>query len=259
VPVADAYQDALRQALVGAVPTKLARDRRRAATRRVVVAMALLVAVLGTIVTVTLPDDRADASIEVEVRDGTMFVRLLDVESRPDEIVGELRNAGLDVTIELVPVGPSNIGRFVSMTSTESGIGHVSDSTHSFMSFTVPLGFAGKLRLGVGRRADPGEEWRAPSDATAKDEVLECRILRGLTAAEAAREMADVPASVSWNAVGIGNLEPGAELEAPYPNWRVVDVLSWSDGRVIVSLTETGQWPYLTNPPPQVPPSCKGK
>jgi hypothetical protein len=259
MPMANAHEEALRRALVDAVGTKLARDRRRAVARRAALAMVAFLAVVATVVTFTLPDNRADASIEVEVRDGATYVRLLDFESRPDEIVGALRNAGLDVVVDPAPVGPSNVGRFVGIGTTGSGrVDVVGDRTKSFTSFIVRPNFVGQLRLVLGREAAPGEEWRAPSDATAKDEVLECRELRGLTAAEAARALADEPVSVSWLSAFTGNLEPGAELGA-YANWRVIDLVAWSDRRVVATLSETGEWPYPGERPPLVPPSCKGK
>jgi hypothetical protein len=261
MPIADPYQAKLREALVGAVETKRVRDRRRAVARRAVLAMAAIVAVVATIVTITLPNDRARAAIDIEVRDDRIFVRLLDLESRPDEIVAAMRNAGIDVVVDEAPVGPSNVGRFVGYTSTERGaeVQIARDNSVSFTSFSVPQDFAGVLRLSLGRTAAAGEEWRAASDATAKDEVLACRELRGLTAVEASRQLAGAPASVSWFAVRVGILEPGAELLPPYDTWRVIDLLSFSDGRVVVSLTVDGQWPYPTDPPPKVPLSCKGK
>ena len=262
MPIADPYQAKLREALVGAVATKRVRDRRRTVARRGVLAIAAIVAVVATVVTITLPDDRADASIDVEVREGRVFVRLLDFESRPDEIVAAMRNTGIDVVVDEAPVGPSNVGRFVGYTSTQSGAGiHVvrAGSTLAFTSFSVPEDFAGVLRLSLGRRAAVGEQWRASSDATAKDEVLSCRELRGLTALEASHQLAGAPASISWHVVPGGVLEPGAELSPPYDTWRVIEVLSPSQGLVVVNLTADGQWPYLTDPPPQVNPSCKGK
>ena len=259
MPIADPYQAALRDALVGAVETKLVRQRRRARTRRVALTMAAIVAVVATVVTVTLPDDRADASLEVAARDGLLFVRLVDFESRPNEIVAALRNAGIDAEVEAVPVGPSNVGRFVGASTTQGrGINIVHDRRFSFSTFSVPEDFQGLLRLSLGRRAEQGEMWRAASDATAEGEVLACRRIRGLTPAEAARLVADAPATVSWLAARDGALEPGAELRPPYDTWRVVDALSPSGGLVAMILTSDGQWPYLTEPKPQVDPNCKG-
>ena len=261
MPIADPFQAKLRAALVGAVETKLVRARRRTRLRRAALAMAALVAVAATVFTVALPNDRAQASIDVEVRDGRIFVRLLDLESRPEEIVAAMRNAGIDVVLEEAPVGPSTVGRFVGGVATQSGPALKvarAGGTEAFTSFSVPQDYAGVLRLSVGRKAAPGEQWRTASDATEKGEILECREIRGLTAVEAARELAGGPAStIAWQAVG-QNLEPGAELQE-YATWRVINLLTFEDGRVVVNLSEHGQWPYISDPPPVVPPSCKGK
>lgn len=258
MPIADPYRAALRDALVSAVETKLVRQRRRARTRRVALTMAAIVAIVATVVTVTLPDDRADASLEVAASDGLLVVRLIDFESRPDEIVGALRNAGINAEVEAVPVGPSNVGRFVGASATEDrAIKIVHDRRFSFASFSVPEGFQGLLRLSLGRRAEQGEQWRAASDATAEGELLACLRVRGLTPSEAARLVADVPASVSWVAIPDGVLEPGTELRPPYATWRVVDALAPSAGLVAMTLTADGQWPFLTDVP-QVDPNCKG-
>jgi hypothetical protein len=262
MPIADPYQAKLREALVGAVETKLMRDRRRAVARRAVFAMAVIVALVAVFFAAALPNDRAQASIDVEARDGRIFVHLLDLESRPEEIVAAMRNAGIDVVLEEAPVGPSNVGRFVGFAGTQGGaelkVARVG-GTEAFTSFSVPQDFAGVVRLSVGRKAAPGEQWRTASDATEKGEILECREIRGLTAVEASQQLAGGPAStIAWQVAGLGNLEPGAELQE-YASFRVINLMSWSDGRVVVILTEHGQWPYPGDPPPIVPPSCKGK
>ena len=259
MPTADPYQAKLRQALVDAVEVKRRRQHRQAVTRRVAFAFVAMVAVVATVVTITLPDDRAEASIEVEIRDGSVFVRLLDLEARPQEIVGALRSAGIDAIVEEVPVGPSNVGRFVGSSSEQAEAIHIfREAGSTFTSFSLPQNYEGLLRLRVGRAAAPGEQWSASSSATAKGEVLACRSLGGLTPAEASSRLDGARARVTWLAVPDGLLEPGAELHAPYADWRVIDALSPSEGLVVIRLTADGRWPYLIEPPTQVDPSCKG-
>jgi hypothetical protein len=260
MPVSDPYKAELRDALVGAVATKLARERRRAVMRRVAFAAVVLAALVGAFVTVTLPNDRAEARIDVEVHDGSVSVRLLDFENRPDEIVGALRNAGIDASVKEVPVGPSNVGRFVGYSSPTGATLTISDGGRfSFLAFSVSQGFSGVLQLSLGRAAASGEQWAVTSDATAKGEALACRDLRSLTAREASSRVAGAHATVSWLAIPGGTLAPGAELAEPYANWRVVDVLSPDANVVVMHLTADGSWPYLTQPPPAIDPSCKGK
>ena len=137
MPIVDSHQSQLRDALVGAVATKRARQRRRAVVGRVAFAVIVAAALVATVVTVTGRDDQAEASLQIKVQDGTVVVRLIDLENRPEEIIGALRNAGLDASVEQVPVGPSNVGRFVGSAGS-AGTGPVSviDGTaNSYVSF----------------------------------------------------------------------------------------------------------------------------
>jgi hypothetical protein len=260
MPVADPYKAALRDALVRAVPRQVARTRKRAARRRVVIAFVVVLATIGSILTIALPDRRADARVDVEQRDGFVFVRLNDLESRPDEIVAALRSTGIAATVELQPVGPSNVGRFVSAVVSETSEFTVTDGRDdSFRSFSINEDFRGQVTLGLGRLAAVGERWQSPGNALAIDEPLACLEVVGLTAVDAARVLAGQPVSVSWLAVSNGVLPPGAETAEPHSGWFVIDVLSTAPDAVLVRLTETGAWPYLLERPPPIDPRCKGR
>jgi len=260
MPIADSHQSQLRDALVGAVETKRTRQRRRAVMRRVAFAVVIAAALVASVVSVTGRDDKAEASLQIKVQDGTVVVRLIDLEDRPDEIIGALRNAGLDASVELVPVGPSNVGRFVG-SSGSAGTGPVSvteGNAYSYVGFSVPQDFRGVLKLKLGRAAAPGERWIASSDAMAKGEPLACKNLYGLTVSEATRELARTSASVRWLALPGGLVAAGAQLDEPYAHWHVVDALATSPDDVLIGITADGSWPFLTKVP-QVDPSCKGK
>lgn len=261
MPVADPYQAALRDALVRAAPVARARARRRAVRRRAAFALLFALAVVASILTVALPDDRADARIDVETRDGRIYARLLDLESRPDEIVAALRNAGVHATVALMPVGPSNVGRFVGSVSSGPGAFKTSDgNTYSYKAFSLDQGYPGELVLQLGRPATEGEAWKAPSNAMAKDEALSCLDIYGLTSTEATQALAGVRTSLRWVDARSGrNLDTGEELREPYANWKVIDALSFSRSEAVIRLTEHGDWPYGIEAPPRVDPSCKGR
>jgi hypothetical protein len=261
MPVADPHQAALRDALLRAAPGHFARARRRAVQRRMVFALIFALAVIASIVTVALPDDRADAGIDVRTRDGLVYARLLDIESRPDEIVAALRSAGINASVDLVPVGPSNVGRFVGSRATQTAsITVVDGDAYSFKAFSINEGYRGELVLELGRLAAEGEQWRGASNAMAKDEALSCLNLYDLTPPDAIHALSGVHASVRWmDARHARILDAGEELRAPYANWRVIDALSLSPGDVVIRLTVDGSWPLLNDPPPKVDPSCKGR
>jgi hypothetical protein len=261
MPVADPYQAALRDALVRAAPAARARARRRAIRQRVGFALVFALVVVASIVTVALPDDRVDARIDVQARDGRTYARLLDLESRPDEIVAALRNAGVNATVALVPVGPSNVGRFVGSVSSGPGAFKTTEgNTHSYKAFSLDQGYTGELVLQLGRLAADGEQWRSASNAMAKDEALSCRDIYGLTPVEATQALERARVSLRWIDARSGrNLEGGEEMRAPYANWKVIDALSFSLNEAVVRLTEHGEWPYGIEAPPRVDPSCKGR
>ena len=95
----------------------------------------------------------------------------------------------------------------------------------------------------------------------AKGEALSCLDLYKLTATEAAQRIASSAPTltVTWLALPDGPLAPGAQLNAPYAGWRVVNAYSPGAGTVLVNITADGQWPFLTDPLPEVDPLCKGK
>lgn len=259
MPIADPYEQALRDALVRAVPVQLARSRRRAVRRRAVFALVISLALIGTIVTVALPEDRADAQIDVVTRDGQVYARLLDLETRPGEIVAALANVGITATVETVPVGPSNVGRFLSAGGSMPANFRIMDGDRfSYRAFSVAADFRGELRITLGRPAADGEQWRGVSNAMAKDEVFSCHNIYGLTPVEATRALSGITASVRWMDARAGqDVAQGAELREPYASWRVIDAVSFGPGQAIILLTADGSWPYLTDKP-KVDPNCKG-
>jgi hypothetical protein len=265
MPVADSSQtqmrDALRNALVKAVPRQVARARRRAHRRRIVFALVVGLALVTTIVTFALPDQRADARIDVEQRDGKVYVQLLDFESRPDEIVRALANAGINATVELVPVGPSNVGRFIGSTTSDTAYFSSSDRfADGYRGFSINDDYKGQLSLELGRPAEAGETWRGAGNALARGEVLACRDLVGKTAAEAISAIHDVAASIRWFAVNDGNqVVVLAEPTGEYVNWRVIDALSIASNSAVIRITRDGSWPFLIERQPAIDPSCKGR
>lgn len=145
-----------------------------AAAAVTVVAAGLLSVVAGS----------RDASADVEViREGNEFiVRLNDLETQPEEIERATLEAGLDVKVLEVPVGPSNVGRFVGATSTAPLEDlHVIDGDRStgFNGFRIPVDFNGRLELVIGRPAEGGEPWQISSWSTARGEPLACQRVEG--------------------------------------------------------------------------------
>lgn len=151
----------------------------RARTPRWLAAAAVL-AVVG-VALVARPEPAA-AGVRVVVAEEQLSLYVTDRDATPDQIESAAAAAGLDLRVVPVPVGPSNVGRFVGASGSELPAGFElveRESTDGYTGFHVPLGFDGWLELQMGRAADAGEEWAVLSDVTAPGERFPCEQLVG--------------------------------------------------------------------------------
>jgi hypothetical protein len=181
----------LRGELVRAAARRRARGRSLALS---VTALLLLVATVALARPVP-----ALADVDVEVRAGRLFVRLVDLEHRPDHIEGVLRGVGLDASVVAAPVGPSRVGRFVGAlddAALAAEVHRLGADRDSFGGLSVPLRWPGHLDLRVGRPAEAGEPYAVFSDALAPGEPLACRPLLGRPVAEVLPALASLDLEV---------------------------------------------------------------
>ena len=220
----------LREELVRAAARRRARGRSLVATIGVLLgACALLVA------TRPVP---ALADVAVDVRDGRLLVRLVDLEHRPEHIEGVLRGLGLDASVVDAPVGPSRVGRFVGTLDEglHAAVRRLGAAAAGFEGFSVPVGWTGHLDLRVGRPASPGESYAVFSDALAPGEPLACRPLLGRSAGEVLAELGALDLEVLVQAGSSALRTPAAVLRGPQRHARVRAVDAASAHRVIVRL-----------------------
>lgn len=236
----------LRSELVAAARR---RYRRRRFPRLGAAAAAVLV---GLVCVVALQSGDAHAAVEVIRGNAYVEVRLVDLESRPEEIEAAAAEAGIDLRLTGVPVGPSMVGKFVSLSGTAlpdeviplDPAAAADGDAVLYSGFRLRDGFDGTLRIALGRPARPGEDWVATSDASAPGELLACEDLTGLSTAEVARRLDGVDARVRWFAIDrgfAGEVFDGLDL---YEDWRVVRVLGSGPGELIVEVAPVGFDPY---------------
>lgn len=212
-------------------------------------AAAVLLLVAGAIV--TLRPAPVAAGVEVIADADGLTIRLTDLQTRPDEVETAAREAGLDVEVEQVAVGPSQVGRFVGLTAT-GGSDQIQitegSSETGFTAFRLPRGFDHSLVLRMGRAAEPGEELEVTSDATAKGEILECLQLTGLPVAEAIEIAEGAGASpVRVNVAEEGRWLPPREFDE-YGDLTVV--FAAADGNEVQLMASFSSLPpAATNPP----------
>jgi hypothetical protein len=220
------------------------RARRRASGRWFAAAAVVLAVVAGGIGFVGTGTRDVAAEVEAIIRDGWVQVRLVDVENRPEEIEEAARSVGLDLEVVEVPVGPGQVGKFVSMSSAGEppDFRRVGVDGSTYTGFRVPVGFDGSFTVNVGRAARPGEQWATTSPGSAAIGER-CDDLIGETVAAAADIVGDAPAR--WFAAAPG--EPAGEFEpgdTTYADWVVFSVVAPSDDEVWVQVSPDGASPF---------------
>ena len=227
---------------VGPSPRPLGR-----AVRRMVELAAAVVVVLGIVVAALLLRDPtpASASVDITIEGNDLVVRLTDLETRPEQIVSAAKEAGLDVRVRTVPVGPSQVGRFIgaAATSMPPELRPTDGSPLAFTGFRIPRGWDGTLSLSLGREAREGEEWVGVADALAPGGAAACRDLLDVTVDEAAGVLGELGLDVRWFVFDPTEQEVTGR-HADYASWRVISVMSTSPDAVLVQATSDGSWPF---------------
>lgn len=213
-------------------------------------AAAAVVALVATVAVVVGGSDPASADVEVIIDGNDLVVRLTDLETRPEEIVEAAREFGLAVKVREVPVGPSNVGRFIGSASSELPPElRPEGGTETFTGFRIPKDWQGELKLDIGRPARSGEAWSAVSDALAPGEPAACEPLLGASVSEAEAVLSGRRLRTRWFVLDPGEREVLADDLDTYEDWKVVRVLAIGPRQVWVQATSDGSWPY----PPALP------
>lgn len=220
------FESRLLPALVEAVEERrksVPRHDRRPLLRRrwpaiaVVVGAAVLVAIAIPIVS----NDPRRGALAVAQHGDTLYLRVEDALADPEAMTNDLRAAGLDARVEIIPVGPSSVGVWVYL---------VNDSTSGYNDprfidllrqmypeedegteqagiphtrvLEVPADFSTPITLQVGRAAANGETWamshtRDTPDETLPGGILHC--LRDLDPPEVDRVLRELGFEVQWS------------------------------------------------------------
>jgi hypothetical protein len=196
------FFDSLERQLGDGLERSVARRRsRRRIARRAGGFAVGAVAIIATMFFAT-DDDVADADVSVQTRGGLVYLRLVDTEFDADEIQAAASEAGIDVVVEQVPVGPSLVGRFVSYGSSGEGeLGELKEldlDGPAFSGFVIPAGYEGTIYLSVGRPAEDSELYMASSNAVSDGEPLACSGALDATPSGAAAIAADRGLQARW-------------------------------------------------------------
>jgi hypothetical protein len=150
----------------------------------------------------------ADAVSFHTTRHGYILASVTDPFATRTRLNAAFARQGLHITINLIPVSPSAVGRVVYMgisnsrgpqiQSLRQGDGCVSAATGCLIGLKIPKHFTATATIGLGRQAKPGETYASGASAFAPGEPLHCSGLLGATVARALPVLARDKLTVRW-------------------------------------------------------------
>jgi hypothetical protein len=223
------YIELLREEVVhAAVREHRARRRRRAVAKvgaGLVVIAGIVVVLVGILIAPGQEPASADDSVRVTREPQATLVEIL-APDRPEDVVRDLRAAGLTADRVDRATGPSRVGMVISvvidpgMTPTENTNGLIS----AYVSGDA------RLEIGVGVATPKGEAYDVGTDALAPGEPLDCRSWPGQSADQLAETARSLGVSVSFIDEAIG------PVQEPPPRRIVRSATAIAADRVVVMI-----------------------
>ena len=134
----------------------------------------------------------ASAALDVHRAGGYYIVTVKDLFADPGRYQAQLKAHGLNVSLRLTPVTPTEVGRPFVLDPKENGLtdaqarlrkdlitstyhpGHCADPQGCAIGLKIPIGYDGRAVIYLGRQARPGESYQNPPELDAPDGPLHC-------------------------------------------------------------------------------------
>ncbi|MFI7419185.1 hypothetical protein [Nonomuraea sp. NPDC049684] len=141
---------------------------------------AALGALAASLAVVATLGPASAAALDVKEEGGYFVIEVKDVFAKPEAYQQQLRDAGLDMKLRLLPSTPGSVGTVAPSTVEPDGI-KVIDRQEGCesaggcpISIKVRRGFKGSAELVLGREARPGEEYQIIGGFDSPGEPLHC-------------------------------------------------------------------------------------
>lgn len=132
-------------------------------------------------------------------------IDVVSTEASAKQMTRQLREYGLDISIEVVPASRQLVGTWVWVSTSGDVPVDIQDSVAEqaagyTATIELPSAFPGEITFGVGRPTRAGEEPQVSGirNALAPGGLLFCERLRDLTPAEAGHRLAELGYLVGW-------------------------------------------------------------
>jgi hypothetical protein len=170
--------DELRAHLIDGIVTS---QRRSRAVRRRALAVAVTVGVALAALLMAWGESRDNAALAITRGDRWLTVRLIDERATPEEIQRELRAAGIDALVRLVPARPDAVGKWIHVEVEPPNVHSPGPGDRAEVQLGQAVGqvvrirtdFDGRVYLTAGRVAKPGE-YCGPGGMSPDDDASGC-------------------------------------------------------------------------------------
>lgn len=154
--------------------------------RRPLLALPIVAGTLAAALAVPIAFGPAAASaLDIKVEGGYYLIEVKDMLAEPEVYEKQLRDAGLDVKLRLLPATPSLVGSLSSDARTGNpakpdGIEVIDRPGECGTPFGCPIGikvrkdFTGSAEVTLGREARPGEEYKSITGFDVPGEPMHC-------------------------------------------------------------------------------------
>jgi hypothetical protein len=177
----------------------------------------------------SLSSDPRRGALAIEQQGDFLYLQVEDATADPEAMTHDLRAAGLDGTVELIPVSSTLVGKWVVVNG-NAGIGDydprledlidqvVSGNPAGARVLRVPVDFSTPLTLQAGRPAAHGELWELSSAKDRPDEtrpggIVHCLQLMDPTHAD--QILRELGYEIEWRTEHFGPNESGILSGAP--------------------------------------------
>ena len=198
--------------------------------------LAGVLAVVAVILVILWPRAESAQAFTITQTNGTVRVEVSNIVTNPDAATAQLRDAGLDATLQAVPVPAELVGRVVSLSLQDDAEVEMTRNSKGITTFEVLK--TGLIIVEYGRRAADGETYVATQSSPY------CAVWRDQRVGDIRFEIENSHETIRWQMFNTSDNKL-TEIQQPDANAFVQDVipLSAQEAFIIMSDKENSSQP----------------
>ena len=204
-------------------------QRQRHRSPALAMSFAGVLAVVAATLVILWPRAEPAQAFTITQTDGTVRVEVANLVTDPDAATAQLQDAGLNATLQAVPVPDGLVGYVVSLSLSDGGEVEITRDTRGVTAFEVER--AGDFVVHYGRPAADGETYIATQAS------LHCAAWRGRRVGDIRSEIENTLETIRWQMFNTSDNRL-TEIQEPYANAFVQIVVPLSTRESIIVLSD---------------------